>query len=510
VGPGYLCGPDNDNDGWSDVSLSCNEATCTQDNCVGTPNSGQEDADGDGQGDACDNDSDNDGYDDTRDNCPTVPNSNQADSDGDGVGDACDNCVYVSNKHQENCDDDAFGDACDTDIDNDGITNYYDNCESVANPLQTDSDSDTVGDACDSCPNDYNPTQLDENGNGLGDACDDGIDTDRDGIPDSGDNCATTRNADQLDSDLDGDGDVCDTDKDNDGVGDSTDNCPIVANPGQEDRDGDGTGDVCQDDCDGDGNPDDTDVCPCNNFIAATDFRGIQNFSLGQNSYNQPQPVWEFRDDGREILQKINSAPGIAIGVARLGGVEFEGTIFVNTYTDDDWIGSIFSFQDTSNFYLFMGSKAGSGQGSWQIKRINSVTGPVLTSISAAVQKDYSVSGQTTVLWKSGTTRQINKKNTNSSVDDLGPELNRGARASSIEGWNSKTSYRFTIIHLPEQGLIRLKLYEGSTLVVDSGNIIDTGADRLSGGKLGVYCDSQQDISWSALRYRCLSDTFSP
>ena len=71
-----------------------------------------------------------------------------------------------------------------------------------------------------------------------------------------------------------------------------------------------------------------------------------------------------------------------------------------------------------------------------------------------------------------------------------------------IDGWNAHTSYRFNIIHLPEQGLIRLRLYEGSALVVDSGNIIDTAADRLRGGKLGVYCDSQEMISWSALRYR--------
>ena len=36
---------------------------------------------------------------------------------------------------------------------------------------------------------------------------------------------------------------------------------------------------------------------------------------------------------------------GIAIGADRLESVEFEGTIFVNTLSDNDWIGSIFSFQ---------------------------------------------------------------------------------------------------------------------------------------------------------------------
>ena len=67
------------------------------DNCAGTSNPDQADADGDEQGDACDvcpGDADDDGDGDGRcadeDNCPAVSNANQADDDDDGLGNACD------------------------------------------------------------------------------------------------------------------------------------------------------------------------------------------------------------------------------------------------------------------------------------------------------------------------------------------------------------------------------------------------------------------------------------
>ncbi|KAG5856495.1 hypothetical protein ANANG_G00008550 [Anguilla anguilla] len=55
----------------------------------------------------------------------------------------------------------------------------------------------------------------------------------------------------------------------------------------------------------------------------------------------------------------------------------------------------------------------------------------------------------------------------------------------------------------------RLKLYEGHVLVADSGVVIDT---TMRGGRLGVFCFSQENIIWSNLGYRCndtVPDDFS-
>jgi hypothetical protein len=61
-----------------------------EDNCIGTPNSNQSNADGDAFGDACDLDDDNDTVADAGDNCPLIANADQRDYDRDGIGDACD------------------------------------------------------------------------------------------------------------------------------------------------------------------------------------------------------------------------------------------------------------------------------------------------------------------------------------------------------------------------------------------------------------------------------------
>ncbi len=69
-------------------------------------------------------------------------------------------------------------------------------------------------------------------------------------------------------------------------------------------------------------------------------------------------------------------------------------------------------------------------------------------------------------------------------------------------GWLEGQSYRFKLLHRPKTGLIRLKLWEGETQIADSGDIFDNGPESLKGGRLGVYCDSQEQITWSALNYK--------
>ena len=119
-----------------------------------------------------------------------------------------------------------------------------------------------------------------------------------------------------------------------------------------------------------------------------------------------------------------------------------------------------------------MSSQEGSGQGYWTIKRVVSSTGPGDGMVSA-LTKQESVPGQTEVLWVGST------------------------------GWKHDIAFKFNILHLPDQGLIQLKIYEGATLVEDSGDIIDNGEESLRGGRMGVYCQSQEMITWSALSYRC-------
>lgn len=161
-------------------------------------------------------------------------------------------------------------------------------------------------------------------------------------------------------------------------------------------------------------------------------------------------------------------------------GVDFEGTFFISDKSDDDFVGFVFSYQSNRKFY-FVSWKKGYQQ-YWKsepfladayagitIKLVNSTTGPG-EFLRNSLWQTASVRGQTTLL------------------------------KHSNEGWKANTAYKWELVHRPSIGLIRFWIYEGSTVIWDSKNIIDR---TLKGGRIGVYCFSQELITWSNLQYRC-------
>lgn len=101
--------------------------------------------------------------------------------------------------------------------------------------------------------------------------------------------------------------------------------------------------------------------------------------------------------------QIANSGPGMMIGKDAFSSVEFNGTLFVDTAQDDDFIGIVFNYQSNKRFMLVTWKKRGQtyylrnpftaeAKAGLEIKVVRSQTGPGKMLRNS--------------IWKSGTTKK--------------------------------------------------------------------------------------------------------
>jgi len=255
-----------------------------------------------------------------------------------------------------------------------------------------------------------------------------------------------------------------------------------VFNPLQIDDNVNGRGDVCDDDFDGDLILDLNDDCPAHRNIAAVDFRTLILIPLDPIGVSQRDPRWVVKNQGREIQQLLNSDPGIAVAPMKLGSIDYSGTIFVNTKSDDDYVGFIFGYQSSTRFYSVMWKQR--NQTYWDKTPIVA-QGKAGVSIKAVNSKSGLGPKLRNALWHSGTTED---------------EVKLLWHDPLYRGWKDQVAYRWFLQHRPISGLIRLQMFQGTEMMFDTGCLYDK---TMQGGKVGLFVFSQKSVIWSDLVIKC-------
>jgi hypothetical protein len=231
-------------------------------------------------------------------------------------------------------------------------------------------------------------------------------------------------------------------------------------------------------------------VCPHNGRISKTSFFNGIPIELDKE---EQTPLWDFITE-TEIVQRLNSGPGLYLSRAAFTSFEFSGTFFVDATLDNDYFGLVYNYYNNRKFmvagwkksndppYWTQDSPEYETRGGMQIRLMNSRTGPANGNFKKTLWNSNNVSeSQGTTLWKDP--RQV--------------------------GWEHKTAYRWNLQYSAVHKCSRIRIYKVGAMIIDSGCVCnpDAASGPMEGGKLGLYVFSQPMVIFSDMHYKCLDDS---
>ncbi len=192
-----------------------------------------------------------------------------------------------------------------------------------------------------------------------------------------------------------------------------------------------------------------------------------ENIAFG----GSPAPNWKFNADKTSVTQSTNSRPAVLLSDIECTNNSVNGSFSVDTTSDDDFIGFVFGFRDSSHFYLF----------DWKQKNQNSsslgyakqgMSVKVINADSSLLPKE---------LWSSAGNSKVKVLYQNSVT------------------YKDKTVYDFSL-NFTDQGTFTIVVKQGST-VLDSIKIND---NSYTSGRFGFYNLSQEMVTYKGFTFEKL------
>lgn len=189
---------------------------------------------------------------------------------------------------------------------------------------------------------------------------------------------------------------------------------------------------------------------------------------------NQGAASWVLQPGNTTVRQVINADPSFFLNNLDQTKYSIDGKWLVTPGDgDDDFIGFVFGYQNSSNFYLFDWKAGGQGNAGataaegMTLKKYTGATGDGLTDLSIAE------------LWEN--------------VADRGDMTILAQNHGTTKGWSNQVAYDFHLDFNLNPGELRIIVKQGATELWNQ-TVID---NTFPGGEFGFYNNSQGGVEYA-------------